>query len=117
MPKRSYRKCNDISCSELTHDSYCDKHSKDVHKDYKRNRQDKKEQAFYSSSSWIKLRNHKRMLNPLCEICLLEDRLTPVDIVHHMCEIKEDWELRLTLSNLQSVCFSHHQKIHKNESK
>lgn len=80
MPSKSMRKCNDIGCSELTHDSYCDKHKKEIHREFKKYRTDNKEQDFYRSSSWVKLRNHKRMIDPLCEHCLAIDELRPVVI-------------------------------------
>jgi 5-methylcytosine-specific restriction protein A len=100
MPRKSPKQCNTIGCPELTYDVYCDKHSKDRHKEYKRYRDDKREQSFYSSTEWIKLRNYKRMINPLCEDCLHEDKLTPVAVIDHIVELKDDngWSLRLTLS-------------------
>ncbi len=113
MPGKSFKACAYLHCPVLTKDTYCDKHSKEVHKEYKKNRNDKREQKFYSSKAWINLRNVKRQMNPLCEICMTKDKLTPVDIVHHIVEVKEDWSLRLTLSNLQSVCVSCHQSIHR----
>ncbi|WP_371017395.1 HNH endonuclease [Pseudalkalibacillus sp. JSM 102089] len=117
MPKKSPRQCNDPGCGQLTYDSYCELHSKEVHKEYKRNRTDKREQAFYSSAAWKKVREHKRAISPLCEVCL-PDRITPMDIVHHyQAEVKEDWSRRLDLSNLQSVCFSCHNKLHANKKK
>ena len=117
MPRKSASKCSVIDCSNLTYDTYCTTHSKSARqqsdRDYKRERTDKREQRFYSSSDWIRTRNHKKQLNPLCEICFVNNKLKPVDIIHHIIEIKEDWSLRLSLSNLQSVCFACHNKIHK----
>ncbi|USL27149.1 HNH endonuclease [Priestia megaterium] len=43
-------------------------------------------------------------------MCLEEGRLTPVEIVHHLIEVKEDWSKRLSIDNLQSVCKAHHHK-------
>ena len=118
MPRRSPKQCNVIDCPELTYSgSYCDKHKTDTHKQYKRDRTDKREQAFYSSSSWIKLRNYKRMTQPLCEDCLEGDRLTPVDVCDHMEELKDNWSRRLDLSNLRGLCFSCHVKKTKRVQK
>ncbi|MED4046699.1 HNH endonuclease signature motif containing protein [Priestia aryabhattai] len=50
------------------------------------------------------MRNAKRSINPLCEHCLLEGKLTPVDVIDHVRELKDDWSKRLDLSNLQSLC-------------
>ncbi|MFE4038248.1 MULTISPECIES: HNH endonuclease [Priestia] len=112
MPRKSPKICNTEECRKLTYDTYCDKCRKDTHREYKEQRIDKKEQAFYSSISWIKLRNRKKRLNPLCKVCLEEGRLTPVEIVHHLIEVKEDWSKRLSIDNLQLVCKAHHHKIH-----
>lgn len=82
MPKKSPKICNTEKCRQLAYDTYCDKCKKDTHKEYKEQRVDKKEQeqeqACYSSSLWIKLRNRKKRLNPLCEVCLEGGRLTPI---------------------------------------
>lgn len=120
MPKKSAKKCNVISCSNLTNDSYCNEHAeqhrKDKHQEYKRYRTDDKEQSFYKTGVWIRLRNHKRSISPLCEVCLKEDKVKPMVDVDHIVPIKEDWSLRLTLSNLQSLCRSCHVKKTKEEN-
>lgn len=121
MPKRSAKKCNVISCSNLTYDSYCSEHAeqkrKESHQEYKQRRTDEREQAFYKSGDWIKTRNHKRSINPLCEHCLKEGKVTPMNDVDHVIPVKVDWSLRLTLSNLQSLCRSCHVKKTKEENR
>ncbi len=59
--------------------------------------------GFYSSSRWIKLRNHKRMINPLCEQCLKENKITPYHTIDHIKPIAEGGEW-LDLDNLQTLC-------------
>ena len=59
--------------------------------------------SFYSSSAWIKLRNYKRLLNPLCEHCLRLDILTPYHTIDHIKPISEGGE-PLDLDNLQTLC-------------
>lgn len=110
MPKKSPRQCIEIGCPNLSYESYCDVHKTVRHKEYKKFRSDEKEQAFYKSSAWIRLRNAKRQTDPLCEDCLLEDKLTPMDVCDHMIELKDDWSLRLTMSNIRSLCHSCHNK-------
>nr|WP_279388960.1 HNH endonuclease [Baia soyae] len=34
-------------------------------------------------------------------------------VLNHIVEVKEDWNKRLELSNLQSVCNACHNRIHK----
>lgn len=59
----------------------------------------------YSSSNqhWIKLRNHKRMINPLCEKCEERGEFVPVHTVDHIKAILDGGE-PYDLDNLQSLC-------------
>lgn len=111
MPRKSMRKCSELHCPNLTNDTYCAKHSKDREdrdrqsdREYKRLRQDKKEQSFYSSSEWIRLRDYKKQCNPLCQHCLAQGKLTPVEVIDHVIEIKDNFSLRLSFDNLESLC-------------
>jgi 5-methylcytosine-specific restriction enzyme A len=120
MSKRNakpLRKCRDMSCPNLTSTTYCERHTssseeekRQAHRHYKRERRDKREQAFYSSSDWLRLSAYKRMKSPLCEHCLMYDKAIPVKEIDHIIEIKDDWSLRLTYSNLQSLCRGCHIK-------
>ena len=58
---------------------------------------------FYSSSAWLKLRNYKRSINPICEHCIKVNLITPFHVIDHIKPISEDGEA-LDLSNLQSLC-------------
>jgi 5-methylcytosine-specific restriction enzyme A len=73
--------------------------------------------AFYNSREWRMLRNHKIKLNPLCQVCEKEDRITTADEVHHIIAINDDYSKRLLLDNLMSVCYSCHGKLSGNERK
>jgi 5-methylcytosine-specific restriction protein A len=59
--------------------------------------------SFYSCSAWLKLRNYKRLLSPLCEHCLILDILTPYHTIDHIKPISEGGE-PLNLDNLQTLC-------------
>lgn len=100
----------------LVSDGYCDKCQKQMHKKYRRSRGDKREQRFYNSAEWKKVRDYKLSINPLCEICYKEGVIKPAEIVHHKIEIKDTknngWSKRLDLGNLQSCCFACHNRIH-----
>jgi len=61
---------------------------------------------------WFKVRNLKAKINPLCEICEQQDIDTPLDVVHHIVPIEQAPELRLVMSNLQSLCWLHHEAVH-----
>ena len=58
---------------------------------------------FYSSSAWIKLRNLKRRLNPLCENCEKLGLLTPFHTIDHIKPISEGGA-PLDMDNLQTLC-------------
>ncbi len=59
--------------------------------------------SFYSCSAWIKLRNYKRLLSPLCEHCLILDIITPYHTIDQIKPISEGGE-PLNLDNLQTLC-------------
>lgn len=88
-------------------------------REYKAGRTDKKEQAFYNSKSWLMTRDYiKGKYNGLCLMCLLEDdKVNYTDIVHHIIEIKEDWNKRLLVDNLVPLCQHHHWYVHTEYNK
>lgn len=66
--------------------------------------------GYYNTSAWKKLRLLKLGNNPLCEMCLAVNRLTPAKVVDHIEPItKENIELFYEYSNLQSLCDEHHR--------
>nr|WP_277717550.1 HNH endonuclease signature motif containing protein [Priestia flexa]WEZ10237.1 HNH endonuclease signature motif containing protein [Priestia flexa] len=76
-------------------------------------RTDEKEQAFYKTGAWVRLRISKLSRDPLCQVCLKDDKLTIATLCHHITPVKRDWTKRLNISNLMSVCDRCHNKIHK----
>ena len=84
------------------------------HKEYKRYRTDDKEQRFYSDPGWIRKREKiKYTDNGYCLICLNNNYHRAMDTVHHIVELKEDWNKRFDDDNLISLCESCHQVIHR----
>lgn len=72
----------------------------------------------YNTSKWIKLRNYKMQVNPLCEKCLEEDRITPAIHIHHITPFMNGrtneqikW-LGFDFNNLKSLCLICHQEQH-----
>jgi 5-methylcytosine-specific restriction enzyme A len=117
MPRKSMTKCSTIGCPILTHDTYCDRHRRDRHNEYKRSRTDKKEQSFYSSKAWIQTALYMRSTQPLCARCLVtKGKRVAMKDVDHIVPIKVDWSRRLDKSNLQCLCRSCHI-IKTNEDK
>jgi 5-methylcytosine-specific restriction endonuclease McrA len=71
---------------------------------------------FYVSKEWQTLRLYKLSINPLCEICEREHGyLNPGEHVDHIIPLAEDYELRLSLGNTQTLCPSCHSKKTKQE--
>lgn len=117
MPSKSMKKCSTIGCPMLTHDTYCERHRKDMHKEYKSKRTDKREQAFYSSKAWKQTAMYMKSIQPLCVRCLVtKKKRVPMNDVDHIVPIKVDWSRRLDVRNLQCLCRSCH-KIKTNEDR
>lgn len=49
----------------------------------------------------------------LCQECLREGMIRVADTVHHLVPLRQDWDRRLDLNNLKSVCNSCHNTIEK----
>ena len=109
MPSKPKRPCSYPGCPNLTDGQYCEEHrqlmehnynkytrSPDVHKKYGR--------------AWKRIRDSYAAAHPLCERCLEEGRLTPVDEVHHIVPVSKGGTH--ARSNLMSLCRSCHNKIH-----
>ncbi len=73
----------------------------------------------YNTSRWTKLRSIKLMNNPLCEECLIKERIEPAIQVHHITpfmtgvDIAQIKWLGFDYTNLQSLCEDCHQNKHK----
>ncbi|MGE7828978.1 HNH endonuclease [Paenibacillus sp. NPDC093718] len=108
----SKQNCNTLIDADLG--SRCDKHSikqdiADRNRLYDQYVRDPRSTQFYRSTQWKKLREVAfRRDNGLCQDCLDEKRFTKGDVVDHQVPIKVDWSLRLTLSNLRTLCHRHH---------
>ena len=115
MPQRLNKPCSYPGCPELIEagDTYCEKHrakaNRQRNKRYDQKR-DPKLKKFYSSSRWRKLRNLKLKRDPICEMCEEKNRTRMATEVDHIIPIKVDWEKRLRLDNLQSLCHGCHMK-------
>ena len=85
-----------------------------IYDKYERN---PKSKAFYRSKEWKRMRKYIfNRDNGLCQRCLSNNRITPGDVVHHKVELLDGdkgWDLRLTESNLITLCHADHNQIHK----
>jgi 5-methylcytosine-specific restriction endonuclease McrA len=88
--------------------------NKQRYKQYKANRTDIKEQKFYTSAQWIRLREViKARDKGLCMMCLYKNNIQYMNTVHHIEELKDCWDKRLNPGNLICLCESCHQTVHK----
>ena len=82
---------------------------------YKANRSDTEEQKFYWSKEWkrVKATVKARDLGVCCLCRAKENRFVNANVVHHITELKEDWNLRLNPNNLICLCNKHHNLVHE----
>jgi 5-methylcytosine-specific restriction protein A len=118
MPLKPFKQCKQSGCRELTRDGYCETHAhvadtnKAERNKYYDKHRDKKYVDFYHSDAWEKLRLMAlRRDRGLCVSCYKRNKIVSADMVHHIVEVKANWMLRLTISNLVSLCNSCHSKI------
>lgn len=116
--KRALKVCMKAGCNELTSDRYCEKHiveaAREVNRRYDKYNRNQQAKAFYSSKEWFKARS-KRMKQDfgLCVKCKEAGRLVKADVVHHKEELMKAWDKRIENDNLESLCHSCHNEIHK----
>lgn len=126
MGYRSKKPCKKIGCKNLAipPNKYCDSHlhlqekeKLELNKLYDskvRFKRDLKYAEFYRSKEWDKVRKARLALDTgLCQKCKKEGKITIADMVHHKVEIKDDWDKRLDIENLISLCNKCHNSIHK----
>ena len=111
MPKALKKPCAHKGCPELTHDRYCEAHTKHYNNLYnkKRRADPKRNDAFYSSRNWRKSREAQLRRHPTCEECLKAGQVVPAKVVDHITPIKQGGD-RYDPDNLQSLCVSHHNQ-------
>ncbi len=98
-------------CSKCT--SKADKERKEQYKHYARNRKDKEEQRFYNSKAWKVTRQVVASRdNYLCMLCLSNKEIESYYTVHHIVELKEDYDKRIDIDNLICLCQSCHEHVH-----
>lgn len=64
----------------------------------------------YNTAAWQRLRSAKTAADPLCERCLLTNRLKPVAAVDHKVPISSGGNPFPPLDGLESLCWSCHSR-------
>lgn len=77
----------------------------------------KERSKVYSLAAWRRLRDLKRRNDPMCEVCLIEGKLTPGEDVHHLRSFmclggNARIEALLDYGNLVTLCKVCHQRLH-----
>jgi 5-methylcytosine-specific restriction enzyme A len=75
-----------------------------------RSAQAKEWRKLYNTKRWKELRRHKLTKNPLCALCLKDNKLTAATVVHHKQAHKGNEELFFDFENLESLCAPHHDR-------
>lgn len=109
------RQCRHPSCRLLIPftDTYCTRHVQTVNQSYDkaRLRDNPTYVAFYKTGAWRNTRKVALMRDEwLCQHCLQSDVYKPAEMVDHIVPTLVDWEKRLELDNLQSLCNACHNR-------
>lgn len=93
----------------------CSNNRKDYYKHYDSNYRDKKAAAFYNSTEWEKIREYIIAKYKGLDLYayFIDKELVQADTVHHIEELRDNWDRRLDITNLFPLSNSNHSKIHK----
>lgn len=115
--RKPQKPCAEFGCGNLTRKTYCKTHEKNAggtQRNYNKYARDAVVDSFYKGRDWQAVRAvaYERD-NGLCQRCKSNGHLVRADVVHHIIEVKADWEQRLNIDNLESLCHSCHNREHK----
>jgi len=109
MPKRPKRPCSYPACPKLTDGQYCEDHVAVARRQYNKYERAPDINKKYGRA-WKRIRDRHAAQHPLCERCLEEGRLVPMEEVHHKVPVSKGGTH--ARDNLMSLCRSCHNKIH-----
>lgn len=123
MAQRAKKPCAYIVCPKLTRDRYCEQHEHmdkedkvKIQQHYDKHTRDATSTTFYNSKMWKQMRTQVfGKSHGLCDECRQQGLITPGNVVDHKRPLKERYDLRLTESNLWTLCHACHNKKTKNE--
>src|SRR5262245_51849138 len=112
MPYFPSGPCRHRGCPERAeHDGFCERHRRERNRQYNRERRSdpNRDDRFYDSAEWKRLRAAKLAADPLCETCREQGRIVEANTVDHKIPIRRGGE-RLDWNNLQSQCTPCHSR-------
>lgn len=107
-PVKPKRPCSYPGCPELTNERYCEKHQKEIDKNY--NKTCRLYGYLYNTSRWRRLRKQFLHKHPLCEACKRKGIVIVATVVDHIKPHQGDEKLFWDESNWQSLCKSCHDR-------
>lgn len=107
VPLKPKRPCSINDCPELTNGRYCEKHQKEVDRQYNQERQPLMKRRY--NRAWKRIRDRYIKFHPLCEECLKNKKTTPANEVHHIKPLSKGGDS--SDENLMSLCTSCHSTI------
>lgn len=108
MPSKPKKPCAYPGCPNLSDQRYCELHRADARRQYDKARRDPDVNKTYGRT-WRKIRARYVAAHPLCEQCLKEGKLVPVEEVHHILPVNRGGSH--SFDNLMSLCHSCHEKM------
>ena len=108
MPRKPKSPCQYPGCRKLCDGVFCEEHLKVINRQYNRFQRDPASNKRYGSE-WRKIRAAYIRQHPLCEECLKQGRLVPVEEVHHIVPLADGGTN--DFSNLMSLCKSCHSAV------
>lgn len=108
MPRKPKRPCSYPGCPELTEGRYCEKHDKEMAREYNRNNRTYKH--LYNTARWKRLRIQFLKEHPLCEECSRKGIAKPAEVVDHIIPHRGNKELFWDEDNLQALCKECHDR-------
>lgn len=107
MPLKPKRPCSANGCPELTNDMYCEKHQKEIDRQYNKERQPLMKKRY--GRTWKRIRDRYIKAHPLCEECLKNRKTATANEVHHIRALSKGGDS--CDQNLMSLCTSCHSTI------
>ena len=109
MPHKPKRPCSWPGCPELTNGRFCPKHAKQEAQRYAKYERNPETRRRYGRA-WQRVRKAYAEEHPLCEMCLAEGKVHPMEQVHHKVPLSEGGTN--DYANLLSLCVFHHSQLH-----
>ena len=125
MNKKPLKPCKHYGCPNLTRETYCEQHKykakqkeSERQKYYDKNvryKRDKKYADFYRSKEWENLRNYILSVHNGIDVYAyyVDKEIVIANTVHHIEELKENWNKRFDIYNLFPTSEGNHSRIHK----